>query len=203
MKYNTQVPQIFLLTNTGDNKMVVVEKDDVRELILVRGLPGSGKTRLASIIASFSIPGEHTDRKRLLKAEESISIKYETNKCPTSISTFATDDFFMVDNGVKKEYKFDPTKLHDYHVRNQNAVENQMQNAIEAGAYFNKPVNDLIIVHNTFTQSWEMEAYYELADTYGYTVTSVVVENNHSNKSIHNVPDENVSKMKDRFEIML
>ena len=180
MKYNTQVPQIFLLTNTGDNKMVVVEKDDVRELILVRGLPGSGKTRLASIIASLSIP-----------------------ECPISVNTFATDDFFIVDDGVKKEYKFDPTKLHDYHIRNQNAVEKQMQDAIESGAHFNLPVNDLIIVHNTFTQSWEMEAYYELADTYGYTVTSVVVENNHSNKSIHNVPDESISKMRDRFEIML
>ena len=156
--------------------MVVVEKDDVRELILVRGLPGSGKTRLASIIASLSIP-----------------------ECPISVSTFATDDFFMA-NG---EYKFNQGKLSDYHIKNQNAVEKQMQSAIEGGAYYDLPVNDLIIVHNTFTQSWEKETYYELADTYGYTVTSVVVENNHSNKSIHNVPDENISKMRDRFEIML
>ena len=176
MKYNTQVPQIFLLTNTGDNKMVVVEKDDVRELILVRGLPGSGKTRLASIIASLSIP-----------------------ECPISVSTFATDDFFMA-NG---EYKFNQGKLSDYHIRNQNAVEKQMQDAIESGAHFNLPVNDLIIVHNTFTQDWEMEAYYELADTYGYTVTSIIVENHHNGKSIHNVPYDSIVHMKDRFEITL
>ena len=176
MKYNTQVPQIFLLTNTGDNKMVVVEKDDVRELILVRGLPGSGKTRLASIIASLSIP-----------------------ECPISVSTFATDDFFMA-NG---EYKFNQGKLSDYHIKNQNAVEKQMQDAIESGAHFNLPVNDLIIVHNTFTQDWEMEAYYELADTYGYTVTSIIVENHHNGKSIHNVPYDSIVHMKDRFEITL
>ena len=176
MKYNTQVPQIFLLTNTGDNKMVVVEKDDVRELILVRGLPGSGKTRLASIIASLSIP-----------------------ECPISVSTFATDDFFMA-NG---EYKFNQGKLSDYHIRNQNAVEKQMQDAIETGAYYDLPVNDLIIVHNTFTQDWEMEAYYELADTYGYTVTSIIVENHHNGKSIHNVPYDSIVHMKDRFEITL
>ena len=156
--------------------MVVVEKEDVRELILVRGLPGSGKTRLASIIASLSIP-----------------------ECPTSISTFATDDFFMA-NG---EYKFNQGKLSDYHIRNQNAVEKQMQDAIESGAHFNLPVNDLIIVHNTFTQDWEMEAYYELADTYGYTVTSIIVENHHNGKSIHNVPYDSIVHMKDRFEITL
>ena len=156
--------------------MVVVEKEDVRELILVRGLPGSGKTRLASIIASLSIP-----------------------ECPTSISTFATDDFFMA-NG---EYKFNQGKLSDYHIRNQNAVEKQMQDAIESGAHFNLPVNALIIVHNTFTQDWEMEAYYELADTYGYTVTSIIVENHHNGKSIHNVPYDSIVHMKDRFEITL
>ena len=156
--------------------MVVVEKDDVRELILVRGLPGSGKTRLASIIASLSIP-----------------------ECPISVSTFATDDFFMA-NG---EYKFNQGKLSDYHIRNQNAVEKQMQDAIESGAHFNLPVNDLIIVHNTFTQDWEMEAYYELADTYGYTVTSIIVENHHNGKSIHNVPYDSIVHMKDRFEITL
>ena len=156
--------------------MVVVEKEDVRELMLVRGLPGSGKTRLASIIASLSIP-----------------------KCPISVSTFATDDFFMA-NG---EYKFNQGKLSDYHIRNQNAVEKQMQDAIESGAHFNLPVNDLIIVHNTFTQDWEMEAYYELADTYGYTVTSIIVENHHNGKSIHNVPYDSIVHMKDRFEITL
>ena len=160
--------------------MVVVEKDDVRELILVRGLPGSGKTRLASIIASLSIP-----------------------ECPISVSTFATDDFFIVDDGVKKEYKFNQGKLSDYHIKNQNAVEKQMQDAIESGAHFNLPVNDLIIVHNTFTQDWEMEAYYELADTYGYTVTSIIVENHHNGKSIHNVPYDSIVHMKDRFEITL
>jgi tRNA uridine 5-carbamoylmethylation protein Kti12 len=156
--------------------MTTVGKDDVRELILVRGLPGSGKTRLALLIASLSVNGH-----------------------PISINAFATDDFFMVDD----EYRFDVTKLSDYHERNQKAVEHQMRNAIEDGAYYNLPVNDLIIVHNTFTRAWEMESYYELAGTYGYKVTSIVVENHHESKSIHNVPDESLSRMKNRFEVML
>jgi hypothetical protein len=62
---------------------------------------------------------------------------------------------------------------------------------------------DKIAVSNTFTQFWEMEPYFELAEKYGYKTFSIVVENRHGNKSIHNVPEDKVQMMKDRFEIKI
>jgi len=60
-----------------------------------------------------------------------------------------------------------------------------------------------IAVSNTFTQEWEMERYYELAEQYGYKVFSVVVENRHNGVNEHNVPEDKIQIMKDRFEIKL
>lgn len=60
-----------------------------------------------------------------------------------------------------------------------------------------------IVVSNTFTQEWEMEPYFKLAEKYGYTVFSVIVENRHGGKNEHGVPEEKVQVMKDRFQIKL
>lgn len=60
-----------------------------------------------------------------------------------------------------------------------------------------------IAVSNTFTQEWEMEPYFELAKKYGYVVFTVVVENRHGGKNLHNVPEDKIQMMKDRFEISL
>jgi MoaA/NifB/PqqE/SkfB family radical SAM enzyme len=60
-----------------------------------------------------------------------------------------------------------------------------------------------VVVSNTFTMEWEMDAYYELAKQYGYRVHSIIVENRHGNQSIHSVPSEAIQKMKNRFEVRL
>jgi hypothetical protein len=60
-----------------------------------------------------------------------------------------------------------------------------------------------IIVSNTFTQEWEMQPYYDLAEKYGYRVYSLIVENRHDGKNQHGVPQETLEKMKNRFEILL
>ena len=106
---------------------------------------------------------------------------------PDSTET-STDKFFMVND----EYKFNPTKLGEYHQKNLDSVEDSMR----------VPVSN-IIVHNTFTQEWEMEPYYKLAKLYGYTVHSLVVENRHKGKNSHGVPDEVITKQKERFEVIL
>jgi predicted kinase len=62
---------------------------------------------------------------------------------------------------------------------------------------------ETVVVHNTFTQEWEMQPYFDLAEQYGYRVTTLIVENRHSSKSIHNVPTETIKKMTDRFDIKL
>jgi predicted kinase len=106
---------------------------------------------------------------------------------------FETDKYFMVDG----EYKFDPTKLKQYHQMCQDEVSLAMiQNHT---AHF----NDVIVVSNTFTQEWEMKPYFDLAKTYGYQVFSLIVENRHGGLNQHGVPEDKVQIMKDRFEIKL
>jgi hypothetical protein len=48
-----------------------------------------------------------------------------------------------------------------------------------------------------------MEPYFELAKKYGYRVHSIVVENRHGGVNEHGVPEETLTKMRDRFEIKL
>lgn len=63
--------------------------------------------------------------------------------------------------------------------------------------------NDNIVVHNTLTTEREMKPYFELAEKYGYSVTSVIVENRHGNIDVHSVPDEAKERMKNRFQVKL
>jgi hypothetical protein len=60
-----------------------------------------------------------------------------------------------------------------------------------------------IVVSNTFTQEWEIEPYFKLAEQYGYKVFTIVVENRHGGINQHGVPDEVLTKMRDRFEFKL
>ena len=60
-----------------------------------------------------------------------------------------------------------------------------------------------VVVSNTFTQEWEMEDYYKLAEKHGYIVFSLIVENRHGGENIHNVPQAVLDKMKGRFNIKL
>jgi hydroxymethylpyrimidine/phosphomethylpyrimidine kinase len=48
-----------------------------------------------------------------------------------------------------------------------------------------------------------MEPYFEMAKNHGHEVTVLIVENRHGNKSIHDVPEETIQKMKNRFSIKL
>jgi hypothetical protein len=59
-----------------------------------------------------------------------------------------------------------------------------------------------IVVSNTFTLEWEMKPYFELAKVYGYKVFTIIVENRHNGKNVHEVPEDKIQMMKDRFEII-
>ena len=98
------------------------------------------------------------------------------------------DNYFMDGD----EYKFDPSKLKEAHAWCQNAVKMYMSSSIEK-----------ITVSNTFTQEWEMQPYYDLAEKYGYRVYSLIVENRHGGVNEHGVPEEKLVQMKNRFEISL
>ena len=97
------------------------------------------------------------------------------------------DMFFMQDG----EYKFDASKLRQAHTWCQWKTETWMKMGYH------------ICVSNTFTQEWEMEVYYKLAEQYGYRVHSIIMENRHEGINEHNVPADKLEQMKNRFEVKL
>ena len=103
------------------------------------------------------------------------------------------DQFFM-ENG---KYNFDITKLKLAHKYCQNQTEAWMKTD---GTQVN---NDKIVVSNTFTQEWEMEPYFKLAEKYGYRTFSLIVENRHGGVNEHDVPEDKLELMKNRFEVKL
>jgi predicted kinase len=106
-------------------------------------------------------------------------------------------DKFFIDKETG-EYNFDFTKIKEAHKFCQDTVETYMKDSLLNDHFYRE-----IAVSNTFTQEWEMQHYIDLAKKYGYTVFTVIVENRHGGKNIHNVPDDIIDKMKERFEISL
>ena len=133
------------------------------ELILLRGLPGAGKSTLAKVILQF----RETDEPEVLSA----------------------DDFFVNDNGV---YEFDAQKIKEAHQYCQFRCSERMRQQ-----------KAKIVVANTFTQEWEMDDYFKMAERYNYRVHTVIVENRHGNENVHGVPEDKLQQMKDRFQIKL
>ncbi len=105
------------------------------------------------------------------------------------------DKYFYDKEG---NYNFDGSKLKDAHEFCRNTVETYMKDSLVNDQFYRK-----IVVSNTFTQEWEMQTYFELAEKYGYRVYSLVVENRHGGVNQHGVPAEAVTRMRDRFEIKL
>jgi predicted kinase len=136
----------------------------IGDLILLRGIPGSGKSTLGDVI--LYTPGSNN-----------------TN------NVLSTDDFFIDENG---NYNFDPSKLKEAHNKCQLNCAERMKLGLSK-----------IVVANTFTQKWEMEPYFDMAERYKYRVHTIIVENRHEGKNIHGVPDDKLKIMKDRFEINL
>ena len=105
------------------------------------------------------------------------------------------DKFFYDKEG---NYNFDPSKLKEAHSWCKNEVESRMIEHQNNQQYYPE-----IAVSNTFTQEWEMEDYFKLAEKYEYKVVSLILENRHGSQNVHGVPDEKLQIMKDRFEIKL
>jgi predicted kinase len=133
-------------------------------LILLRGLPGSGKTSFANLMWASQVICE-------------------------------ADQFFYDKEG---NYNFDATKLGHAHKACQEKVETFMKDNQNNHQFYPE-----IIVSNTSTTEKELQPYLDLALKYGYTVVSLIIENFHNGKSVHNVPDETIEKMRKRFEIRL
>jgi predicted kinase len=131
----------------------------MKKLILLRGLPGNGKSTFAKSLVNKDYCHKETDM------------------------------YFVDGDG---NYKFEPSKIKDAHAWCKEEVEFLMK-------YEHSP----IVVSNTFTQEWEMNDYYKMAEELGYMVFSIIVENRHGGKNIHGVPDDKLEIMKNRFEVKL
>lgn len=102
---------------------------------------------------------------------------------------FEADMYFTEPDGT---YIFKPELIRDAHDWCRQGVLESMKSG-----------EPKIVVSNTFTQKWEMDAYYLMAEESGYVVFSIIVENRHNGVNIHGCPDEKVKIMRDRFEIIL
>jgi predicted kinase len=133
----------------------------MKTLYLLRGLPGAGKSTLASQLAD---------------------------------SHFEADMYFTNENG---QYLFNPSEIKKAHAWCQSEVHTAMILNHTTGD------NEKIVVSNTFTQEWEMEPYFKLAESYGYRVFSIIVENRHGGENLHSVPEDKIEAMRARFEFRL
>ena len=124
---------------------------------------------------------------------------YIVRGCPNAgKSTFAktlggihieADQYFVDADG---NYNFDGSKIKNAHAWCLDRVKTNMTVG-----------RDKIVVSNTFTQEWEFQPYLELAKEYGYKTFTIIVENRHGNTNEHNVPEDKIEQMKNRFSIKL
>ncbi len=101
---------------------------------------------------------------------------------------YSADDWFYDNKG---NYNFDPSQLADAH-------ENCFSNVELAMVDGEKDDDDILAVANTFSQAWEAEPYFKLAEKYGYSPFVVECQNTFDN--VHGVPQSSVDAMRDRWE---
>ena len=100
-------------------------------------------------------------------------------------------DMYFIDGDGN--YQFDVTSLRDAHAWCQK----------HTGLAMELNVFETIGVANTFTQEWEMAPYFEMAEKFGWRISTVIVENRHNGENIHGVPVDKIEQMEDRFQIKL
>jgi adenylate kinase family enzyme len=103
-----------------------------------------------------------------------------------------THKFFVTWDGM---YLFDAKRLGDAHAWCLDQVRICLKDKI-TNARTGEPVD--VIVSNTFTRIWEMQAYLDLAEKYLVGVTVITCEGDYG--SVHDVPEHTIQRMKDRWE---
>ena len=98
------------------------------------------------------------------------------------------DMYFTDESGA---YRFDATKLSEAHSWCQWTTSSTLKKGHNA------------VVSNTSTTEREVEIYAKIAESCNAQFVSLIVENRHGSKSIHDVPEVSIKKMHDRFSIKL
>lgn len=96
----------------------------------------------------------------------------------------AEADQFMYEDG---EYKWSPIKLHYAHEQCYNKIVQWIDNGVSP-----------IAVANTFIKVKDYKRYKDYAENNGYKVIIKVCDGGY--KSIHDVPDETIEKMRRKFQ---
>ena len=148
-------------------------EDVTLNLFLLRGIPGSGKSTIA----------------------ENMKPDYWVE----------SDHYFMKKEGNEWVYRFNADLLGKAHKWCQEQTRLYMESIWAKACRFKgngEKIHNLVVA-NTFTTEWEIEPYYKMAEKYEFQVHSLIVENRHGNKDVHNVPKEVIEKMTNRFEIKI
>ncbi|WP_196795727.1 AAA family ATPase [Leptospira meyeri] len=146
--------------NLSNSETNPTSSETNKTLLVLRGIPGSGKTSLANAISL-------------------------TNGAPI----YSIDSYFENEVG---EYHFDYQKNHLAY----KDCEAKTKHALERNLPF-------VIVDNTFTLEWELEPYIRLANEFEYKLHVVTVENRHGGKNVHQIPEEQIEKMKAKYRVVL
>lgn len=107
----------------------------------------------------------------------------------TKAYNFEADRYLINDAG---EYDWNPDRVRQAHIQCQRGVLHIMR-------YYN---ND-IVLSNTSTTEKEMKPYLDMAAEHGYQVVILIVENRHGGNSVHDVPEETIQRMQNRFSVKL
>ncbi|WP_430474601.1 ATP-binding protein [Thalassospira lucentensis] len=99
-------------------------------------------------------------------------------------ATHLEADQFMVDRSG--QYRFDARRLRDAHRQ----CETSCDDNLSAG--------NSVIVANTFTEIWEMQAYLDMAERHRVPLQIIACHGKFEN--IHGVPDDKIKIMRDRWE---
>ena len=140
----------------------------MRFILLVRGLPGSGKTSLTDMIGLSTASG----------------IMARPTLC-------SADDYFYDEAGT---YTFNPKLLPEAH------------KACLMKARLEVEMDRSVVVHNTFTQRWEMEPYIQLAKEFEYRLIVISTYDGGCDdetlvrRNTHGVPLESIVAMRDRWD---
>ena len=103
---------------------------------------------------------------------------------------YSVDDYFT--NVQTGEYAFDFKNNHLAYKFCEEQTKQSMINSVTK-----------ILVHNTFTMHWELDPYFKLASKYDYTLFVVTVENYHQSGNIHDVSNEQLQKMAEKYKVKL
>lgn len=95
---------------------------------------------------------------------------------------FATDMFWEKDG----EYNFNPVRLDEAHKWCRRQVEAALSEGVHSA-----------VVHNTFSQRWEVTPYLDIADTYGYN--PFILETQNFFGSEHDIPERTFDEIAGRF----